>query len=82
MEKFDYDPGMETFPDVYIRDPKVGVQYELEDMEDVKEGTMLSLNIERESLVLCMNTNVSQRLIKSSSTLITLSAISCKSSRR
>jgi hypothetical protein len=48
MEKFDYDPGMETFPDVYIRDPKVGVQYELEDMEDVKEGTMLSLNIERE----------------------------------
>lgn len=48
MERFEYDPGMEDFPDVYIKDPKTGVQYELEDMEDVKDGCVLALDIERE----------------------------------
>lgn len=48
MERFEYDPGMEDFPDVYMRDTKTGVQFELEDMEDLKEGCVLSLNIERE----------------------------------
>ncbi|KAK4686108.1 hypothetical protein P7C73_g4029, partial [Tremellales sp. Uapishka_1] len=46
MEKFEYDPGMEDFPEVYIRDHKTGVQFELEDMEELKEGCVLSLNIE------------------------------------
>ncbi|KAL1412086.1 Bud site selection protein 6 [Vanrija albida] len=46
MERFEYDPGMEDFPDVYIRDPRTGVQYELEDMDDVKEGCVLTLDIE------------------------------------
>lgn len=48
MERFEYDPGMEDFPDVYIKDPKTGVQYELEDMDDVKDSCMLCLDIERE----------------------------------
>lgn len=49
MERFEYDPGKEDFPEVYIRDPTTGVQFELEDVDDVRDGTVLSLNIERES---------------------------------
>ena len=49
MERFEYDPGKEDFPEVYIRDYKTGVQFELEDMDDLRAGTVLSLNIERES---------------------------------
>ena len=48
MERFEYDPGMEDFPDVYVRDNRTGVQYELEDTEDLREGYLLSLNIEGE----------------------------------
>jgi hypothetical protein len=39
---------MEDFPDVYIRDNRTGVQFELEDMGELKDGCMLCLNIERE----------------------------------
>ncbi|KAI6042045.1 actin interacting protein 3-domain-containing protein [Pisolithus marmoratus] len=46
VDKFSYNPGMENFPAIYIRDPSSGVQYELEDMEEVKEKCLLSLNIE------------------------------------
>ena len=49
VEKFSYNPGMENFPAIYIRDPSSGVQYELEDIEEVKEMCLLSLNIEYES---------------------------------
>jgi hypothetical protein len=49
MERFEYDPGKEDFPEVYIRDPRTGVQFELEDIDDLTEGTVLSLNIERKS---------------------------------
>lgn len=47
-EKFAYNPGMSDFPAIYLRDPKSGIQYELEDLEEVKDGSVLSLNIERE----------------------------------
>ncbi|KAG1864869.1 actin interacting protein 3-domain-containing protein [Suillus subluteus] len=43
---FSYNPGLENFPAIYIRDPSSGVQYELEDIEEVKEKCLLSLNIE------------------------------------
>ncbi|TFK52073.1 AIP3-domain-containing protein [Heliocybe sulcata] len=46
LDKFSYNPGMENFPAIYIRDPSSGVQYELEDVEEVKEKCLLSLNIE------------------------------------
>ncbi|KAK7030661.1 AIP3 domain-containing protein [Favolaschia claudopus] len=46
VDKFSYNPGLENFPAIYIRDPSSGVQYELEDMEEVKERCLLSLNIE------------------------------------
>lgn len=46
VDKFSYNPGLENFPAIYIRDPASGVQYELEDTDDVKEKCLLSLNIE------------------------------------
>ena len=49
MDKFSYSPGMDSFPAIYIRDGSSGVQYELEDMDEMKEKCLLSLNIERES---------------------------------
>lgn len=47
VDRFSYNPGLENFPAIYIRDPSSGVQYELEDMDEVKEKCLLSLNIER-----------------------------------
>ncbi|KAF8449481.1 actin interacting protein 3-domain-containing protein [Boletus edulis BED1] len=46
VDRFSYNPGMENFPAIYIRDPSSGVQYELEDIDEVKEKCLLSLNIE------------------------------------
>ncbi|EMD38726.1 hypothetical protein CERSUDRAFT_112454 [Gelatoporia subvermispora B] len=46
VDKFSYNPGQDNFPAIYIRDPSSGVQYELEDMEEVKARCLLSLNIE------------------------------------
>ena len=61
MERFEYDPGMDDFPEVYVMGTggngmgRDGVAFELEDMEDVVEGCVLSLNIERESALLRMD---------------------------
>ncbi|KAL7280974.1 hypothetical protein ACG7TL_005924 [Trametes sanguinea] len=46
VDKFAYSPGQDNFPAIYIRDPSSGVQYELEDVDEVKEKVLLSLNIE------------------------------------
>jgi hypothetical protein len=51
MDRFAYNPGQDNFPEIYIRDPSSGVQYELEDIEEVKDKCLLSLNIER---MLCL----------------------------
>ncbi|KIJ55332.1 hypothetical protein M422DRAFT_57816 [Sphaerobolus stellatus SS14] len=45
-EKFSYNPGMENFPAIYINDPDSHIQYELEDMDEIKDKSLLSLNIE------------------------------------
>jgi hypothetical protein len=47
VDKFSYNPGQGNFPAIYIQDPASKVQYELEDMDEVKEKCLLSLNIER-----------------------------------
>lgn len=47
VDKFSYNPGLGDFPAIYIRDPSSGVQYELEDISEVRHGCLLSLNIER-----------------------------------
>ncbi|PPQ90760.1 hypothetical protein CVT25_010149 [Psilocybe cyanescens] len=46
VDKFSYNPGLDNFPAIYIRDPSSGVQYELEDTDDVKDKCLISLNIE------------------------------------
>ncbi|KAG5653411.1 hypothetical protein H0H81_000698 [Sphagnurus paluster] len=46
VDKFSYNPGQDNFPAIYIRDPSSGVQYELEDTDEVKDKCLLSLNIE------------------------------------
>ena len=53
MDKFSYSPGMDSFPAIYIRDGSSGIQYELEDMDEIKEKCLLSLNIEREFRSFC-----------------------------
>lgn len=50
VDKFSYSPGQGNFPDIYIRDPSSGVMYELEDVEEVKDKCLLSLNIDRMSI--------------------------------
>ncbi|TIC18629.1 AIP3-domain-containing protein [Wallemia mellicola] len=46
IDRFAYSSGLEDFPLIYLRDPSANVDYELEDVMDVKEGSVLSLNIE------------------------------------
>lgn len=49
VDRFAYNPGQDNFPAIYIRDGNSGVQYELEDIDEIKNGALLSLNIERTS---------------------------------
>ncbi|PWZ00822.1 AIP3-domain-containing protein [Testicularia cyperi] len=46
MDRFAYSPGMDDFPTIYVKDVGSGVTYELEDLDDVQEGSLLTLNIE------------------------------------
>lgn len=52
VDRFSYNPGSNNFPAIYIRDPTSGVQYELEDIDEIKANCLLSLNIERTSIQL------------------------------
>ncbi|GAN04126.1 conserved hypothetical protein [Mucor ambiguus] len=45
LEKFSYSVGQNDFPKIYIRDPAVGVSYELVDLSEVRDKSMLSFNI-------------------------------------
>lgn len=46
MDKFTYSPGKEDFPLIYVKDGHSGVTYELEDLTELIDGTILTLNIE------------------------------------
>lgn len=46
LEKFSASIRQNDFPKIYIRDPSVGVSYELEDLFEVKNKSVLSLNIQ------------------------------------
>ena len=50
VDRFAYSPGQDDFPTIYIKDPNSGVSYELEDLGDISNDTLLTLNIERESI--------------------------------
>ena len=66
VDRFSYNPGKDNFPAVYIRDPSSGVQYELEDMDEIKPKVLLSLNIERTSTILSIREDVADQLLHSS----------------
>ncbi|KAJ9478453.1 Bud site selection protein 6 [Pseudozyma hubeiensis] len=46
IDRFAYSPGMDDFPTIYLKDPASGITYELEDLDDIQEGSVLTLNIE------------------------------------
>ncbi|KAF8459114.1 actin interacting protein 3-domain-containing protein [Terfezia claveryi] len=47
ISKFNYNPPAgEDFPDIYLQDPASGVRYELEDLQDIKDRSVLCLNVE------------------------------------
>ncbi|PLW29194.1 hypothetical protein PCASD_14628 [Puccinia coronata f. sp. avenae] len=46
MDRFQFNPGSGSFPEIYLRDPQSGIQYQLEDMSEVKDRVVLSLNID------------------------------------
>ncbi|WAQ88001.1 hypothetical protein PtA15_9A126 [Puccinia triticina] len=46
MDRFQFNPGSDNFPEIYLRDPQSGIQYQLEDMSEVKDRVVLSLNID------------------------------------
>jgi hypothetical protein len=47
MEKFSYTSGQLDFPHIYIRDPVANLSYELEDVSEVQNKSVLILNLER-----------------------------------
>ncbi|KAG5366268.1 Bud site selection protein 6 [Yarrowia sp. B02] len=50
ISTFNYSPGADDFPSIYIRDSASGVEYELEEthLGEIHEGTMLVLHEEEE----------------------------------
>jgi hypothetical protein len=80
MDRFGYSPRKEDFPTIYVKDVPSGVSYELEDLNELQEGAVLTLNIERgcsrEEQEPCgaLTDLLSQRSTRSSSTLISCSA--------
>lgn len=45
LEKFSDSIPQNDFPKIYIRDPSIDVSYELVDLTEVKDRSVLSLNI-------------------------------------
>lgn len=45
LEKFSDSIRQNDFPKIYIRDPLIDVSYELVDLTEVKDRSVLSLNI-------------------------------------
>jgi hypothetical protein len=46
MDRFSYSPGKDDFPAIYVKDVNSGVTYEMEDLTEIGDGTVLTLNIE------------------------------------
>ncbi|KAK6338286.1 Bud site selection protein 6 [Orbilia blumenaviensis] len=47
ISKFSYNPPSgDDFPEIYLHDSHSGIRYELEDMHDIKDRSVLCLNIE------------------------------------
>jgi len=52
IEKFEYNPGLDDFPNIYIKDSKLDLLYELENLDEVKDNSVLALNIESKIVLL------------------------------
>jgi hypothetical protein len=52
LERFSVNFTLDDFPAIYIHDPHSGVKYELEDINDVKENSLISLDLNRQSFFL------------------------------
>jgi hypothetical protein len=52
LERFSVNFTLEGFPAIYIHDPHSGVKYELEDINDVKDNSLISLDLNRQSFFL------------------------------
>lgn len=52
VERFGYNPGLGEWPDIYLRDADSGVHYELEEMNEIRAGSVLSLNVDSEYMAL------------------------------
>ncbi|KAG2180944.1 hypothetical protein INT43_008524 [Umbelopsis isabellina] len=46
MDKFSYTSGQQDFPHIYIHDTTANISYELEDVSDVQDKSVLSLDLE------------------------------------
>jgi hypothetical protein len=53
MDKFNYTSGQLDFPHIYIRDPAANLSYQLEDVSEVQNKSLLTLNLEgKERIIL------------------------------
>jgi hypothetical protein len=43
---------MDDFPNIYIKDPDIGIFYQLDDLSEIKNKSVLALNIEGMDLFL------------------------------
>ncbi|KAM3584658.1 Bud site selection protein 6 [Umbelopsis sp. WA50703] len=46
MDKFSYTSGQQDFPHIYIRDTTANISYELEDVSEVQDKSILSLDLD------------------------------------
>ncbi|KAG5417629.1 BUD6 [Candida metapsilosis] len=66
VEKFAYSPGTGNFPEIYIQDPQTKIFYELEEqaLNEVKDGSLLSLNEENSDQLSQLNSKFETLLKK------------------
>jgi hypothetical protein len=46
LETFSYSFGQNDFPKIYIRDPEIGIFYELADLSEIHDKCILSFHID------------------------------------
>ncbi|BGP12182.1 hypothetical protein JCM10213_009334 [Rhodosporidiobolus nylandii] len=46
VERFGYTPGVGGWPEIYLSDERNGVRFELEEMEDLKDGVTVGLEVD------------------------------------
>jgi hypothetical protein len=58
VEKFQFNPGADAFPDILVTDRETGIPYILEEgVQDIVEGTMLTLDVPGISLFIVIDSS-------------------------